>query len=285
MLSLTACDFVTGEKEGDPGKESAPSVSIPEKPGAGVSAPDKPDEAPDSSVPDTEPEPVVPAALKPLSLSRDEDGDQLWQDNRLFCDVGWDYIRLDGGDAERYPALNRRLEDLNADTWQRGLETAEALRPQAEEFLSEDTEEVWHYFYYEEDIMVHRSDELALSLFCDCDTYTGGMRPSRESWSFNFDPVTGEDLRLEDVFTDTSVLPEILDELLREEYPDIPFGDDLPEIIREAIGQDLLTWTLGYQGVRFHFNPYELAMPYVAGSQTVNLWFDESPELFREKYM
>lgn len=288
LLSLTACDFVTGQtgnvKDGEY-KGSAPSVSVPEKPDAVVSVPNKPDEAPESSAPDTEPGPAVSAAPKPLSLLRDEDGDQLWQDSRLLCDVGWDYILLDGEDRESYPALNRRLEDLNADTWQRGLEIAEELRPQAEELLGEDTEDVWRYFYYEEDLTVHRADGLALSLFYDSDSYIGGMRPSRESWSFNFDPVTGEELRLEDVFRDTSVLPGILGDLLREEYPDIPFGDDLPELISESLEQDLLTWTLGYQGVRFHFNVYELAMPYVAGSQTVSLWFEESPELFREKYM
>ncbi len=44
----------------------------------------------------------------------------------------------------------------------------------------------------------------------------------------------------------------------------------------------LLTWTVGYGGMTFYFNPYELA-PYSAGVQAITISYKEESELFSEK--
>lgn len=280
LFSLTACNSSAGQQASSDSKidGAPPSVSVPEKPDVPLSGPASETESDANHTADPAAGPV------PLSLISETDNDWLYKDGRPLCHVEWEYIQLSGKEKEARPALAQKLEELNEETRQSCQEISEELKPQAEEYLSEDAELTW-YYSYGEDLIVHRADELALSLLYSGSAYTGGAHPEGGSWSLNLDPATGEELTLDDIFVDSSGLPALLEERVRAEYPDIPFPDDIQEIIEEYLEQGLLTWTLGYQGVRFHFNTYDLIPVYAAGSQSVTLWFEESPELFREKYL
>lgn len=279
LFSLTACNSSAGQQtSADPkNDENTPSVSVPDKPDVHLSGPASETESDLNHIA------VSAAGPVPLSLISEGDNDSLFRDGRTLCHVEWEYIQLGDREKESRPALAQKLEELNEETRQRCQEISDELKPQAEEYLSEDAELTWHYSYME-DLIVHRADELALSLLYSSSAYTGGAHPEGGSWSLNLDPATGEELTLDDVFVDSSGLPELLEKRVRAEYPDILFSDDILEIIEGNLEQGLLTWTLGYQGVRFHFNTYDLVPVYAAGSQSVTLWFEETPELFREEY-
>lgn len=101
---------------------------------------------------------------------------------------------------------------------------------------------------------------------------------------YNFDTETGKLLTLVDVITDTDKLCKLLEEQLRSRYPDIAFGENLAEQIRQSWNDaDGTAWILGYQGIYFYFLPTALGMEGEDMLQAA-VTFLQAPELFVEKY-
>ena len=136
---------------------------------------------------------------------------------------------------------------------------------------------------------VLRSDTNAVSIKHDYDGYFGGSHGEYSVTSYNYDPATGEYLRLSDVVKDTDGFMKAVREKLEAigvEY----FGleESLSSYDLSAVPEDpsakAMNFAMGHEALILWFNPEELA-PYSAGIQEVILPYNTYGSLFQEKYM
>ncbi len=200
-----------------------------------------------------------------------------WDENyNLLCDATWEEIAL----MDDYPQLSSALEELNIEQAVGASSFVHEWLPYAQEDMAWDPEYFGGYTW-ETEYSIQRADTLVFSIREDFYSYTGGVHGNYGSMGWNFDAATGERLELVDVLADTDGLAELLGEKLREKYPYEPF-ESLDAVLAEYT-LDQYNWSLGYQGLTFYFNPYEIAA-YASGLLTVTFWFDEMEELFYEEY-
>ncbi len=90
----------------------------------------------------------------------------------------------------------------------------------------------------------------------------------------------GEPLVLRDLVADVPALKQAISEHLAAEADGSPVTgvDDLLAVYFENDMEELI-WTIGEEGITFHFAPYELAA-YAVGPVTAEIPFEEYPELF-----
>ena len=200
-----------------------------------------------------------------------------WDENyNLLCDATWEDIAL----VDDYPQLSAVLFELNTDQSVGAYSFVEEWLPYAEEQCAENPEYFGGYTSSSA-YSIRRADSLIFSIREDVGSYTGGVHSNYGVVSWNFDTATGEKLTLDNVLTGMEGLNEILCEKLRAKYPLVSF--ESLEMILADYTPESYTWTLDYQGITFYFSPYEIAS-FAAGLMTVNIWFDEMPELFCEEY-
>jgi len=263
LISLTAC----GNKDAAPAPQAPANSQMTESP-----TPEPPPEKAPEPVPEPTPT-VVPLRIMKGPVSYDE-----WDENyRALCTATCENLALQSD----FPALSSALDQLNTDQSEAAFSFTQEWLPDAKEFLTQNPD-FFGGFTYESAYTVQRADSLILSLREDFSSYTGGVHGYYGVLGYNFDTATGAPLTLEDVLTNTEGLDKIIAERIRAKYAFEPFPS-LDEMLAEYAPEDYI-WTLGYQGITFYFNPYEIAS-YAAGLLTATVWFDELPELFREEYM
>lgn len=213
--------------------------------------------------------------------SQNETG--MWDESVIrLCSTSWQSIVLEKESKERYPKLAERLDERNEENLVIFQNFMEQQVPIAQEHYI-DTPEYFYEYCSNSSYSVQRADNLILSVREDCNEYTGGAHGMYGIWGINYDPSTGEELTLADVCAKVDELPVILSEKVIENYADeYETFESLESILEEYKPEDY-NWTMGYQGITFYFNPYEIAS-YAMGTIKVTLWFDESPELFDEKF-
>ena len=136
---------------------------------------------------------------------------------------------------------------------------------------------------------VQRMDWSVTSILESHAAYQGGMRGRFGVFGRNYDTREGRELALDDMFTDTAALAELIAARLRADYPGVTFRDTLDEKLLEKAGGDHLQWTLFARGATFYFTPFDIVAGsdrYDAGQMiyTATIFFDEAPELFVEEY-
>lgn len=113
--------------------------------------------------------------------------------------------------------------------------------------------------------------------------YAGGAHPTTTISGYTYSTQDGSEIKLEDIFTDEAGVINALHDRLNADYPDAGFFnlDEDIKLYKFNAGKDdpKFTWTLGYDGVTFYFNQYELA-PYASGMQIVTLSFKDYPDLY-----
>lgn len=262
LISLTAC----GNKDAAPAPQAPANSQITESP-----TPEPPPEKAPEPVPEPTPT-AVPLRIMKGPVYYDE-----WDENyRALCTATCENLAL----QDDFPALSSALDQLNTDQSEAAFRFTQEWLPDAKEFLTQNPD-FFGGFTYESAYTLQRADSLVLSLREDFSSYTGGVHGYYGVLGHNFDTATGRQLTLKDVLTDTKGLDQILAEKIRAKYAFEPFPS-LDEMLAEYDSEDYI-WTLGYQGITFYFNPYEIAA-YAAGLLTVTVWFDEMPELFRDEY-
>ena len=147
-----------------------------------------------------------------------------------------------------------------------------------------DAEEYNDYGYEvtsESKILVRRADESVFSFLVYQEDYTGGAHGYYSYIGYNFDPLTGEELTLTDVFRDEEEVKDVLWQKLLEKYPGSSIGTFCDSLDDFGSGPDRypLYWSADPQGVTFIFNPYAIAS-YAEGIQTVTLPYDEYESLY-----
>lgn len=233
------------------------------------------------------PEPTVDL----LTVLVADDGLREWADegDLLLAETSWEIVCLSDDDAAAYPNLENALQDLSMSQSNSMNDQIQVLAEDARVYLEDGGDkEYFNGFTEASDYSVIRADSTAFSVIEQFGSYTGGIHPYSGVHGINLDPATGELLSLEDVLTDVSALPDLLGEQLLARYGADALFDTAFDLLsaKDERGnwEYSWNWSLGYQGLTFYFNPYELA-PYAAGVLTATLWFDENPELFNPAYL
>lgn len=136
---------------------------------------------------------------------------------------------------------------------------------------------------------VQRMDTSVVSFLESNAAYQGGHRGRYGVSGRNFDARGSKELTLDDMFTDTAVLPGLIAERLRSDYPGVAFRNALEDYLSEKVEKGYLQWTFFARGATFYFTPHDIvagADRYDAGQMiyTATIFFHEAPELFDEEY-
>ena len=136
---------------------------------------------------------------------------------------------------------------------------------------------------------VQRMDGGVTSILESHAAYQGGHRGRYGVTGRNFNSRRGEELALDDVFADTGVLPGLIAERLRADYPGVAFQDDLEDRLFKQLEEGHLQWTLFGRGATFYFTPRSIvptADRYDTGLMvyTATIFYNEAPELFIDPY-
>ncbi len=195
--------------------------------------------------------------------------------------VGYPYIHIAGDGEEAYQRMNLMLEELYEGKRTNKLDFLNLNKEDAKQNFSENSD----YFYpYEstEQAFVRRADTKVLSILHNGYTYTGGAHGFPYFWGESYDVATGELLTLSDVVTKKDGLSDLIWAELSEAHPD-EIWDGEANLDDWIEAEDVISWTLDYNGITFYFNPYDLAA-YAYGCQQVTLTFSEYPDLVKEEY-
>ena len=184
-------------------------------------------------------------------------------------------------DAERYPELQKVLDELNQGHKNFDRSTIEGLMADSAEYYRAE-KNLDFLFNAESRFELRRTDSEVLSFLEYSGMYSGGAHGMAGVTGRNLNPETGEDYRLSEIVKDLGKLPAAIDQAFREEQgeaaDDILFSDSLEEYLKDHKEEDYC-WTLEPEGVCFWFQQYEVA-PYASGFVSAEVRFREFPELF-----
>lgn len=149
------------------------------------------------------------------------------------------------------------------------------------------TVEATDFINYVSQSVITRADS---GLTCVLETRVSELDGSGKQLYFAthaYDSATGEELALEDLVTDTSQLPALIDEALHEKYCfDNTFKEDenIAQIVSgklenpEANGD--LAWTADYLGMKFYFDSGDLSYAKTYHGMYVSIPYEAHPDLF-----
>lgn len=191
-------------------------------------------------------------------------------------------IGLNGAMRRRWPALADAMDAFSRQEGEDRAASFEEICTDSRE-ISRDTGHEYEASQ-ETDVYPRRADDQVFSFLVYYIGYTGGAHGYYSYMGHNYDPGTGQELVITDVFKDEDVLKDVIWELLLEKYPDGTVGQMVTSLdgYGSGEGKQPLNWTAGPDGVTFFFNPYELAS-YAEGVQTVTLGYQEYADLYTGK--
>ncbi len=138
-----------------------------------------------------------------------------------------------------------------------------------------------------------RADDNLFTMEVNYYDWAGGAHPNHYTSSFNVDPVTGSEIRLDQILGDSSQLSDAIRKKLEENYPGImeevdsfyfQDEDDDPDQFVNKLKENSYTFTVTGEGLRIIFSPYEIAS-YAAGYLEVLLTPDEYPDLIQKAFL
>ncbi len=121
---------------------------------------------------------------------------------------------------------------------------------------------------------VKRCDEAVVSVLYKMDAYAGGAHPNSWYAAYNYDAVTGLELTIDEVVTDTDQWFEMVKSLLKKYYP------TLDASTLDGYSASDLMWTLDSDGMTIYFGDYILGALY-DGNQTLHIPYIGNSQLFR----
>ncbi len=199
-------------------------------------------------------------------------------------------IELDKSDREKFGKLKDILDDFGKNG-----------EKEVDTFFESSADEIREMFNngigigYEADKFFApvRADGRVFSFIITNYTFLAGAHGFTDYSNYNYNPVTGEEIKFTDVVKDTDKLPDIIvDELEKQNEDLVEYFENGPEDkenLRAGIPDRLsnnaaaLSWVLDYDGVWFYFEDYAMGT-YVAGSRNVKVRFADYPDLFTDTY-
>ncbi len=184
-------------------------------------------------------------------------------------------------DGKKYSKLNSALESFSR-------QNAEAYKDELEELKGQavlDKEDGYFYGPYSTDssYTITRADSNVFSFVGESSYYSGGAHPFYGVGGYTLDTATGEKLPLKAAVTDLKAFENLLVERIEEDWGDDIYDSfDLRGYVSEAIKNDSLNFSVGYDNITVYFSPYEIA-PYASGVLQEAILFAEAPGMFAEK--
>ncbi len=231
---------------------------------------------PKESTPTPENTQAQPDAL-PITLYTGTADASVRSGEDLLVEASYPVFALSEADTLAYPALDATLKKRAEEMKTALTKEAQSYITAVEELRKNEYFSPSAYFYTRHAVRVRRADSVVVSLLSFHNAYTGGAHGNYGFSGETYDTQTGKLLTLDDVITDTSRLPALIEEKLKTDYADINFWSDM------NIEQLTPRWTLDAHGITFYYDPYALAS-YGDGAQAVTLTFAEFPDLFYDKY-
>lgn len=205
----------------------------------------------------------------------------------LIYKGSYELIHLSDEAASAYPELSNSLEKYNEDTETAFMSSYEQYKDLAtEQYESETGGDYFSSFSDERNISVSRADDQFLCFTSGGSDYMGGAHGSYWADGYNYDVKTGQKLKLKDVITDMDALQELVIQKLKDNYEDAYFLDSIDENVPKYLtGEEdqECSWYLTPQGLGIYFGVYLLGS-YADGSQQVQIFYSENPELFFEGF-
>ena len=227
----------------------------------------------------------------PIEFSYQCHPESLIDDGKELATCIYYTITLDKSEEEKFPKLKEVLDEFGTN--------GEARMG---EFFTKNTDDIrgmfdngWSVPYeYRRDLYPIRSDGRVFSFVVCNYTFLAGAHGFTDFSNYNYDPVTGKEIKFADVFKSTDDLPEIIVSDLEKQNEDIAKyfdgnsydRDNLVGGIPSRLEEDArgLCWAIDYDGVWIYFEDYAMGT-YAAGAQSVKLSFFEHPELFTDTYI
>jgi hypothetical protein len=187
-----------------------------------------------------------------------------------------------------YPKLSEYINSLN-ENW--SVNVPETVAEYAT-YALEDTFYDDPQFYTELSVHIERADERLFSMTVSTFDWSGGAHPNSYSYSINVDPITGNDVRLDQILDDISDFSQAVSDKLEENYPGIMEEVDSfyfaeegdPDQFTAKLNNNSYTYTVTDEGVHIIFSPYEIAS-YAAGYLEVTLSPSEYPNLIQKAFI
>lgn len=205
-----------------------------------------------------------------------------------------DYTRLIVENADAFPALAKKLEQIHNNEWNYRMtdEAREGYKDAVE--LKKYRPEDYMYYLLEERIWQRYLDRNILSLYVEFYQNRGGAHPNIDVFTYNFDPVTGNFITMDDVlgpgkrseFREKYVKPAL--EKAKNERQ-LFYYDNYKSIVddlfqRDYAGEPPLKWTWGDEGITMIFPPDTLGSA-VMGPVEAFIPFKGNEKLFNSKYI
>lgn len=136
-------------------------------------------------------------------------------------------------------------------------------------------------FFLEYNMTITRADNKSLSFVISNLAYTGGAHPYGYFKSLNFDPATGDELKLSDIIKDKEAFKKAAAECAVRSYN---FEDDTENVkgsLENYLGGDNLVWTLDPEGLTIYIAAGEVGS-YAAGSFVITVPFTQYTDAFND---
>lgn len=208
-----------------------------------------------------------------------------------------------------YPELHEALSLLASERLKETKAINKLLKKRASEEIDfSDRDYTGEYYFYNIKSSIARSDSKCFSFIEDFTSYSGGPHASRYSMSHNFNPKTGEEYKLDEVFDDLDKLILMTNEAVLNKLEELGGGyfsadsdqaeaDLLVTLKRDffkkvkgtnEVGNDISyyspSWVLTGQGVSFVFNPYDIA-PYSDGIIEISFTYEELAGIINDGFI
>lgn len=210
----------------------------------------------------------------------------------VYLKTSFDTVEIEN--AARYPALNeavrRRFNEVRRKQMQTAVkENASGCQEITRELAKENGFNLT--CFSEEKAEICRADDTVVSLSCAVSEFYGGAHPNSAVLSYNFDTLSGRELKLADVVTDRRELSRLAVSALKAEFKarEAEFGEDIANQLREllnkdAAGKEPMTWTVSKDGLTLRFDPYTFG-PYALGRFDLKIKFAGHEAVFAKKYL
>lgn len=210
-------------------------------------------------------------------------------------------LHIEHKSKKLYNASNQLLVDTVYDTisvggvgYEKASEAIGKWSAQNEAAVLAEIEEYFQYlletqgqrsYTINEKIEVTRNDNRIISFTKKNSTYSGGAHGNYDTWGYNFDAQTGEQLSLADVVNDfsgfTTTANKYLFAELEKNYSD-GLWKDYKETIK-AMWKENGYWYFDDSGITIIFNPYEIGS-FAMGDVMITLPYDVFKAYIKEQY-
>lgn len=220
--------------------------------------------------------------IRTLAMDKEKYVLSQWDEelDQLLVQSKYSSITLGENEKEQYPELAETIDQLAVMQKKSMEEEFDNMTVNTGDMYAEDFET----YRFSNDVQIRRADTVAVSILEASYTKLGS---ELEYWGMNglnYDTQTGQQLKITDVITDMSKLPELVKaELNSHMWSADFFSETAVEDYFEAMSPKDLSWTLEYNGVTLYFSAGIFAEEGF-GRSSATLTFEQYPELFQEKY-